>query len=672
MKKILFSLILLIVASGIKAQMSEGQSNGVHFLYYLPGNYRSTGTGHPLIISLAGIGEQGDGSSADLQNLYVGGVPLVIKNGSNMVFSYTNGGTTTTDGFVVIAPQLPKGDGWTNSYVDEVMQYATSHFNIDANRIFLTGYSLGGAGTWNYATSSPNVNKLAGIVPISSNSPSSNYCNASQAQVAVYMFYGQLDDTYGRGTADALIAGYNSSGGCASPVIPAYDTVYANEVHGADFWNNKVYNTGETYQYPNAFQWMLRIRRGLAAGNAGPVAAATLNGQTNLTLQAPVKFKNLGVLDGSNSTDPDDLIVFYRWAQLAGPTVYLGSTNQPSTANRPTTVITDPASSFAVKAGDYQFQLTVKDYLTSIPNHTKSAVVNLHVVYPDGVHSAPAVEAGGSRTIITTTDRQVGDAYFYSCPNCNAKNYQWSLVSQPAGANAQLRDYNDNTKVYSPGETQAAFTNMTVNGTYQFQYAVTSQNNDVGTDILTLIKSSSLPVTYSYFNGLNNGAKNTLTWATTAEVNSDHFDVQRSTDGANFATIGNVSSRGGAVLTNYTFDDVNVPVGAAYYRLSQVDKDGKSALSKTILINSRKAGIFVDRYPNPVHDNLTVAIQSNVNGQVQVLVADMQGKTIMQQHWQKDVPSLRKTLNVGSLQKGMYQIIITAGQEKQVTSFVKY
>jgi len=91
-----------------------------------------------------------------------------------------------------------------------------------------------------------------------------------------------------------------------------------------------------------------------------------------------------------------------------------------------------------------------------------------------------------------------------------------------------------------------------------------------------------------------------------------------------------------------------------------------------IKVSNRKTGIYIEQYPNPVHDNLTVSVQGTLTGAVQVIVADMQGKAILQQHWQKDISALKKVIAVGSLQNGVYQVIVTIGQQKQVSSFVKY
>ncbi len=682
MKKLLFILFCLPLAYTASAQMTPGSvvtaTNGtIYFLSYTPPNYRSTGTPHPLIISLGGVGEQGDGSSDPVNGinaLYVGGIPKKIHDGAtNMMFTYNS----TTDGFVVLAPQLPKSRGdWANFYVDEMITYATSHFNIDANRIFLTGYSLGGIGTWNYAFSSPNINKLAGIVPISSNTnlSSPDYCNVASNKVAIWAFQGQLDALFGGNTAHNYI---NSINACSNVVIPGMDTIYAFEVHGADFWDNKVYDPTNGHHYPNVFQWMLMVRKNInIATDANP--QSVIAGGPTITLSTPLKISQFPALDARGSID-DDIIVDYLWQQTSGPMIFrFGSSVASSTTTSQwplVNAVVDPNYGLFVTEGDYKFSLRVKDYLTYLPGHTQSTNVTVSVKIPASGHSAAAVEAGGGATIgsgVTSFTQVRGYYHTYGSIGPNGFSTNWSFVSGPSGAPTPiLRDFN-NTGSYGGGD-YVSFTNIITPGTYTFRYTVANGYvGETNSDVFTLIKLGTLPVEYAYINGANAGNKNVITWGTTSEINSLRFDVMRSTDGVSFSTIGSVNAVGGSLPTNYSFDDNNAPFGVAYYRLSQVDKDGRTELSKTLAVTNSKTGVVIEKYPNPVHDNLAVSIQSNINGNLQVAVADMQGKTIMQQQWQKNQPVLKKNVNVSALQNGVYQIIITIGQEKKVSSFVKY
>lgn len=666
MKRILFLVLTTITAVGSNAQMTEGSvstpSNGiVHFLYFTPPNYRSTGTGHPLIISLAGQGEEGDGSSADLQNLYVGGVPKKIHDGANMIFTYKN----TTDGFVVIAPQLPKGGTWQNFYVDAVMDYAQTHFNIDPNRIFLTGYSLGAEGTWNFALNSPNVTKLAGIVPISGTG-AGNLCNFATTRVAVWAFQGANDLVYGGSAQHALAFGINQ---CVNKTIPAIDTIYANYVHGFDFWDNNVYSIPNSFQTPNIYQWMLIVNRNInIATNAAP--NPVIAGSSSLTVAPPFKIRDFPVLDGSGSTD-DDIIVNYKWEQISGPQNLLvaadGHTTQIPALKVP------PGNAVGIQSGTYVFRYRVQDYLTTLPGHTQFATFTFTVqtVAPGG-HAAPATFAGDDVTLgaSQTTQSEIG-TWESLYPGSAPANFNWRFISGPQ--TASLIDFNSNAP-YVPGGNAVKFGNMTAPGKYVFEFSVTNSAGDVGRDSITVTRlGAALPVTYAYLNGRNYGSRNVISWATTEELNSDRFEITRSSDGQQFSTVGSVLSRGGSSgQTNYSFEDINVPAGTSYYRLTQVDKDGKTHLSKVISLNRSRAGIFVDRFPNPARNTLTVTVQGESNGNLHVLVSDMQGRPVLQQQWQKTQQQINRSLNISSLQSGVYQLSVTSGSEKQVINFVKY
>lgn len=668
MRKFLVIIVGMTAFCGVHAQMTSATSNAtgngtVHFLYYIP-NRAPSAAGYPLIISLAGVGEEGDGSPGDLQNLYVGGVPKKIHDGVDMIFSYTNttptGSTTTTDGFVVMAPQLPKLADWQNYFVDEMLDYASKHFNIDPNRIFLTGYSLGGIGTWRYAFTSPNINKFAGIVPISSNSTLTN-CNLSGTRVAVWAFQGGSDGTFG-GTAEHDIV--TTINNCSNISVPAIDTIYASYTHGTDFWDNVVYSPTNNRQYPNIYQWMLKVNRGLVpATNAAPVPVIAGGPVINLT--APVRDKDFPVLSATTSHDDDDLIIDYLWEQTGGTTVSL--------ANRQWPVATVASSStIGHTVGTYNFRLRVKDYLTSVAGHTAFAPLTVNISLPSGTtHTAPAVLAGGPINLAIGQVPPGISGYAMTYGNSNIQSYNWRFIDGPQAAGIT----NFDGSPYAPNSgNNIRVTNTDKGGTYRFEFSTANNFGEVGRDTLIVNRAGALlPVSYSYLNGRNTGSSNVISWATTSEINSERFDIQRSTDGVNFVVIGSVQSKGGSVETAYSFEDAKAPTGNSYYRLSQVDKDGHSALSQTIAItNSARIGLFVEKYPNPVHDNLTVTMQGTVNGPLKMIVADMQGKVLLQQNWQKDLSQLKKVINVASLQNGVYQVIITIGQEKKVSSFVKY
>jgi len=120
-----------------------------HFLTYLPDDYTTvTPRKWPLIIYLHG----GSGRGNDLKKLYASGIPDQIYRGRSFPF-------------VIVAPQCPRHlrwstDHWFESFYNEV----TSKYNIDTTRVYLTGESLGGSGTWYLAVKYPG--RFAAIAPM--------------------------------------------------------------------------------------------------------------------------------------------------------------------------------------------------------------------------------------------------------------------------------------------------------------------------------------------------------------------------------------------------------------------------------------------------------------------------------------------------------------------------
>lgn len=129
-----------------------------------------------------------------------------------------------------------------------------------------------------------------------------------------------------------------------------------------------------------------------------------------------------------------------------------------------------------------------------------------------------------------------------------------------------------------------------------------------GVDAFSLTALSSLPVTLTSFTA-SAVAKQTasLNWLTTEEANASHFAVQRSIDGTNFSTIGQVTAAGESTVEQaYNFIDEDAAFGINYYRLEQVDLDGQSTLSEVRLVTFTEDEEQLRVYPNPVGNLLQV------------------------------------------------------------------
>ncbi|MBE9464154.1 choice-of-anchor A family protein [Dyadobacter subterraneus] len=118
-----------------------------------------------------------------------------------------------------------------------------------------------------------------------------------------------------------------------------------------------------------------------------------------------------------------------------------------------------------------------------------------------------------------------------------------------------------------------------------------------------------LPVTLTSFSVQKEGIQTSLNWATTAETNSDRFEIQHSVDAKNWNLIGTVIAKGeSTVLSNYQFTHSNPANGENYYRLKMIDRDATFAYSRVVEI-SLDLPSAVSVYPNPVVSQATIETQ---------------------------------------------------------------
>jgi Secretion system C-terminal sorting domain len=164
-----------------------------------------------------------------------------------------------------------------------------------------------------------------------------------------------------------------------------------------------------------------------------------------------------------------------------------------------------------------------------------------------------------------------------------------------------------------------------------------------------------LPIELSSFEGKALEKSNLLTWQTKSESQNNGFNIERSTDGNRFEKIGFVAGKGTtSQMQRYTFED-SFPSGegrdgAGYYRLKQLDFDGRFEYSKIISI-TQKGGNTVSVYPNPTEGILNISATDYE--QTFVLVNSI-GQVV------KQGEQLEATINLQSLPSGFYYLKIGA------------
>lgn len=141
---------------------------------------------------------------------------------------------------------------------------------------------------------------------------------------------------------------------------------------------------------------------------------------------------------------------------------------------------------------------------------------------------------------------------------------------------------------------------------------------------------SALPVNFTFFTGVVNNNILRLSWTINSEVNVKNYEIEQSSNGSQFTTIGKVEAQH---LQDYSFniniDDIKGR--RVYYRIKNVDNNGKFSYSEVFTIHI-PTGIKMSVYPNPAIDNINLQINTSENLKVVVTIADFAGKVVLQKN----------------------------------------
>jgi len=174
-----------------------------------------------------------------------------------------------------------------------------------------------------------------------------------------------------------------------------------------------------------------------------------------------------------------------------------------------------------------------------------------------------------------------------------------------------------------------------------------------------------LPVKLLSFTAEKSAKGVMLQWQTASESNSDYFAVERSS-GNGFATIGRVKSAGNSTaLHPYSFIDAGAYAGKNYYRLRQVDRDGRAEFSKTVIVDLAPIA-QIKIMPNPVANFLYVQ-QLDASAPSAISIIDMNGKTLQR----ATVTGSSCSLNIKTLAGGYYIVKVQNGQTATAIKILK-
>lgn len=149
---------------------------------------------------------------------------------------------------------------------------------------------------------------------------------------------------------------------------------------------------------------------------------------------------------------------------------------------------------------------------------------------------------------------------------------------------------------------------VNVDGSIDLQFFQLIPRNGFAAHTLKFKADGTLPVSLSSFNASLVNNQSQLNWSTASESNNAGFEIESSTDGVSFNKIGFVTSKATNSNSNlnYVFVDNLAAAGTTYYRLKQVDLDGKFVYSETKFIKSQLATSAITISPNPTADFIEV------------------------------------------------------------------
>lgn len=224
-------------------------------------------------------------------------------------------------------------------------------------------------------------------------------------------------------------------------------------------------------------------------------------------------------------------------------------------------------------------------------------------------------------------------------------------------------------RVYLRGSDASQFPWSTV----QSNVASSSRNPFTG-DIWWVSVSSSpdqlvpLPSTGLALSGQLLSSKQVqLNWKTQTEINTQTFELQRSTDGVQFQTINSRSAAGNTVTEQqYRFTDATMQVPVYYYRVKLIDLDGRITYSNVVVIRNGAGGQDVNVYPNPALQVVNLEFM-NAPGEYDIDLISQSGQQLRRSRNVITGASQTITLERGALPAGIYTLRISRRSDQQVT-----
>lgn len=614
---------------------------------YLPTGYDAGAPNSlPLVIFLHGIGEMGNGTEADLDTVLTHGPPKLVENDSKDF------------PFILLSPQTSKEWYYVTPTLNDFVQYAKANYKVDPNRIYITGLSMGGSGTWYYAADYPE--EVAAIIPICG--PGQFWQPCKYKNMGIWAFHNAHDT---RITVDKSITMVDTIKSCGGN---PYLTIYDSDNH--DAWSR-------TYNNDKVWEWLLAQKKGVSVppDNKFP----TVTAGSDIVVNLP----NDSTLIAVSASDPEGKLGNYFWKKLAGPPVTMSYLDS-STIKLSKLV-----------EGEYKFRIIVTD------SRNASAHDDINVV----VKGPNCADKDLSPTIVPSlaSPSCEGDTLVLTIAE-DYDQYLWSTGETTKSIKVTNRGYYSFSGSFANGCTSS-------NPGYEAIYIPKPK-----TPALSIGDTTAIDATEDTL-GICEGEKIVLsaptgyakyTWSNGATAREIEVEA-----GAYFLTAANTNGceriSDTVIVTQYKipetptiiYDGIDSLTSSVIadnyhwflngeplkvnsrsirgrnfgeaYTLS-VDNHGCfSALSPTLtpLSDENELGSSQKIFPNPSNGNFYIEISPKPISEIIISVMDLSGKTIKSEKYRPGELNSAQEINAHSLPDGLYLIKIQEGDRVTIERVVK-
>jgi hypothetical protein len=333
------------------------------------------------------------------------------------------------------------------------------------------------------------------------------------------------------------------------------------------------------------------------------------------------------------------------------------ATLKPGSSGNSVMIALLPNSSFTGKFTNVQFTLQVPNTVAAQPVVTiKSNPLNTYI--PTANYLTQVVNEGGFYTYLFAASIAGSPDFNFTAAEINALEIVFNGSIGPAtgrlahlpdgGSTGQLAFYveiggNDLTDY-----AQMFYGTGAINGGNASSYSFVPYSNLL------------LPVTWIKFDVTKRDNDAVLNWIASDEQRNRFYDVERSFDGKNFLKIGTVQSKQNTTTTNeYSYVDENIggqkkPI--VYYRLKQIDVDGKFSFSKVYSLRYTEKSSLLSLYPNPARHQTLLNIDLNSDEKILISIVDAAGKLVFSESRVFGKGLTQHRLNLSTYAMGTYEV----------------